>query len=223
MPCPTPPASQYWANWNASVCDPYILRRDTRIYWAPQSCGTVGQCVGTFYGENPGGGESINGQKFSGYSPIVDNNKQSGDKTLRLILQIWQATNQTPNGDDYIEILNLYYFRDASSRTALVPWRSLCGALLYNPNVSLSSDFILLGWGNSMNNQPEALAAIQNIQSHKNIIIPDSSGTIVPYSGSLLNLLISATPSCPAMPSWFINFGGIPYQVQYITNVAARI
>ena len=53
--------SHFWADWDPNRYTPNILRKDTRLYWESQNSGTVGKCVGTFIGENPGNAEAIFG------------------------------------------------------------------------------------------------------------------------------------------------------------------
>lgn len=119
-------ASNYWADWDPLSSPSGLIRKDTRIYWLPQSRSPVGECVGTFIGENPGGAQSIHGLAHVGYSPIEHRGKP-GDPTLRLLLGIWQHASSSrgfqPQRADYVEVLNTYYFRDTKSGHALSAWR----------------------------------------------------------------------------------------------------
>ncbi len=202
--------SNFWAEWDPNGFAPEILRKDTRIYWEPQTSGTVGRCVGTFYGENPGGGQSIQGSSFAGYSPISSGGRPA-DPTLRLILQTWQAAyvgskRKHPAGDDYIEVLNLYYFRNPKSGDAIAAWRRLGGTSIYNPGISSSSKFVLLGWGTRMNATPQAAAAVTSIPGTTKVIIPIANakgGTVTVASGPLIHPL----PNYPRSPSGILSQG----------------
>ncbi len=218
----TPPVpSRFWANWNSTIYAPYILRRDTRIYWEPQCSGTNGQCVGSFFGENPGSGEPSFGWGWDGYSPIQDG--QYGDPTLRLIHEIWKysksASSRKPNPTDFIEVLNLYYFRNSDSGKAIEAWRSLSGAVFYNPDVSASSKFVILGWGTLMNTSPEAKAAIANIPSYPKVIVPNITAKVLTVSTPAHPLSSPLFPYPPS-PSGILRCGQGP---NYKAAVAAMI
>jgi hypothetical protein len=76
--------------------------------WEPQNCGTVGKCVGTFIGENPGNAEAIFGLGHIEYSPTPFAPGQAGkegesgpwcwmaSQIARLSeLQVWQGTQNS--------------------------------------------------------------------------------------------------------------------------------
>ena len=216
------PASHYWASWDTLTAAPNIVRKDTRIYWKPQKSGTVGQCYGTFFGENPGGAQSIYGLGFNGYSPI-ENRRQSGDPTLRLIFDLWQCAMRLgrpqPNEDDYIEILNLYYFRNPETGKSLTLWRHAAGSALYQQSPAASSRFVLLGWGVGTTHLPEAQAAVSLLKPMSKVIIPDSSGKVRAISGS--HLVHPVTPG-PVQPSYVLKRSKALLPA-YVANVAQQM
>jgi hypothetical protein len=213
----TLPTFRFWADWDADTYCPEVLRKDTRIYWEPQVDGTVGECVGTFFGENPGSARSIKGLDVSGRSPIVDRVRAPGDPTLQLIYDTWNEAYRLgvvhPKDSDYIEVLNLYYFRNADSGKALVAWNQCGGASIYSPAVSPTSEFVLLGWGQIPNRLPQALAAIQLIGAHTKVLIPDSKANLWRIGGPLT---FPISPY-PAMPSRILRSG---LRKDYIDHVA---
>ena len=217
-----PPASRYWADWDPSLGAQRIIRKDTRVFWEPQTIGTVGRCIGSFWGENPDGAESIYTLAFAGYSPI-QHGCQPGDPTLRLIFDIWQlcVSNgiQTPKSDDYIEILNLYYFRNPQSQGALQAWCKSGGMRLYHQLPSPSSQFALLGWGVQASALPQAIAAGALLKSAHKVIIPDSAGNVHTCSGSKLSVPISPGPVQPS----FISRRSKSILPSYRKNVASAI
>lgn len=193
-------SSHYWADWDPLTEAPNVIRKDTRIFWKPQAAGTVGSCVGTFIGENPGGAESVRGSSASGYSPIHHRGK-AGDGTLRLLLEIWQAAVRThlpePMSDDYIEILNTYYFRNPKSGNSLAAWRQVSPPP-YFQFPSSSARFVLLGWGVQHNNSPEAVSMVAHLRPLPHIIVPDSSGRVAETTGLLLPCPVAPAPVAPS-------------------------
>lgn len=221
-PPSTPLKSHFWADWDSATYSAanQILRKDTRIYWKPQTSGTVGKCVGTFYGENPGSAKSLHGLKHSGYSPLVDRAGKPGDPTLQLILDTWIEAARigaaTPQDSDYIEVLNLYYFRNSTSLGSIAAWKQCGGASIYSQAVSPTSRFVLLGWGKKPNQTKQAAAAIALIAQLPNIkiLIPDSKANLTICAS--LNAPVS---SFPAMPSYF-NSSPVKRRPLYVANVA---
>lgn len=199
--------SHFWANWDPTSASPHIIRRDTRIFWHPQSHGTLGQCVGSFMGENPGGAESIFGLTYSGYSPLTHNGAP-GDPTLRFIYGLWKEAVENglplPAGTDFIEVLNTYYFRNPSSGESLASWRAMQGSTLYSPQPSRSSRFVLLGWGVEHTHSPEALACARSLSHCQRVIIPRSSGDVSVVSG---HTLANGVSPGPPMPSYVMRQG----------------
>ena len=195
------PSSRYWADWDPIASPPNILRRDTRIYWEPQKSGTVGSCVGTFVGENPGGAQSIYGLCFIGYSPVEHKNRP-GDPTLRLLFDVWQESaclgRVQPQPDDYIEILNTYYFRNPKSGAALGAWLSCSGSKLYFPSPRLSSRFVVLGWGVRQNGSSHVAAMVPNLRCCMYVLIPGSDGTVTVASGAGLSFPVIPAPVAPS-------------------------
>ena len=213
--------SHYWADWDPTTFVPEILRRDTRIYWHPQSSGTVGKCVGTFVGENPGSAESIHGLGFSGYSEIVSGSPSTpGDPTLQVILEVWQAAVKMhglePAVDDYIEILNTYYFRNSISGAALAAWIAMGGSGIYSPGPSATSAFVLLGWGIPPASATLTGTAASLIPSSSKVIVVSSSCAVTVTSGSGLG---AGAPGS-AMPSGILRRG---LKTAYITAVAPHL
>lgn len=193
--------SHYWADWDTSHL-PQVLRRDTRLYWHPQPAGTTGRCVGTFVGENPGGGQSIHGLTYHGRSPLEHGGK-AGDQTLRLLLEIWQLAVcryglALPACDDYIQILNTYYFRSPVSGSALSAWRSSRGASIYCPGPAPSSRFVLLGWGVGHNASAEAGHMVPLLRPCARIVIPDSAGAVRTVLGTTLVHPLGPRPVAPS-------------------------
>lgn len=217
----TPTSSHYWADWDPKTHSPHIVRRDTRIYWGPQSCGTVGQCVGTFIGENPGGAVSVP-PGYAGYSPMFHGSRP-GDSTLRLIFEVWKAAVSTrlslPKLSDYIEVLNTYYFVDPVSRRSLPSWRANGGCSIYFQYPSLSSRFALLGWGVGLASEPEARALIHHLHRFASVIIPDSKGGAKSLSGSALPCPINPGP---VQPSYILQKSKT-LKAPYIKSVAALL
>jgi len=198
--------SHFWADWDPVTHNPQIIRRDTRIYWSPQSGMTKGNCVGTFFGENPGSGQASSGLRHVGHDAIIDRIRKPGDPTLRLILDIWQLAirhgKPTPKDDDFIEVLNTYYFRNGTSGASLIAWRSCGGASIHNPPPSSNSQFAILGWGVGHSLTPEASAAVSLLAAHPRIIIPDSKARITVMPGHSLGT--STLVSAPAAPSYIL-------------------
>lgn len=204
--------SHFWADWDPKPYpDPttgktFRLRRDTRIYWKPQSSGTVGNCVGTFFGENPGSAQSVHGPTSTGYSPLQDGYKKPGDLTLRLILEIWQEAFRlgrvNPASADYVEVLNTYYFSDPISTTALSAWRAIGGAGIYSPVPRSSSRFVLLGWGKDFNEDRTNLCEIRNnvslLRCCPRIVIPDTDAQCVLTTGTSLSSPVGPSPASPS-------------------------
>ncbi len=215
-------ASHYWANWNPTTFAPEILRRDTRIYWQPQSSGTVGKCIGTFVGENPGSAQSIHGLSYSGYSEIGSGSSASpGDRTLRLILEVWKASvtvrGSDPAGDGYIEVLNTYYFRNSKSGAALSAWIAMGGSAIYSPGPSATSAFVLLGWGIPPVSAHLTRTTASLIPSSSKVIVVDSKCVAKVISGSALG---AGAPPDSAMPSGILRRG---LKAAYIKAVAPHL
>src|SRR3954470_16271973 len=105
----------YFATWDYRTYAPNVLRKNTRIYWSDKNhIESQGRCVGTFVGENPGAAHGAG--RASGWDRLVEENSvRPGDKTLRFIRDVWVAAvnfaRRLPDDDDYVEVLNLYYFR----------------------------------------------------------------------------------------------------------------
>ncbi|HEY6154712.1 MAG TPA: hypothetical protein VIW07_13310 [Candidatus Udaeobacter sp.] len=211
--------SHYWADWDPAAYPPNILRRDTRIYWEPQKSGTVGCCVGTFVGENPGGAQSIFGLSFVGYSP-VEHKSHSGDPTLRLLFDVWHESARLgrvqPQPDDYIEVLNTYYFRNPKSGAALNAWLSCSGSTLYFPSPRLSSRFVILGWGVRQNGSSHVAAMVTSLRHCMHVLIPGSDGAVTVASGA--ELLFPVTPA-PVAPSGVL-MKSKSVKPAYIANLA---
>jgi hypothetical protein len=217
----------YWANWDSNTQHPNIIRRDTRLYWKPQVKGTEGKSVGAFVGENPGSGQSIFGPLHSGRSPIVHKVWGPGDPTLCLLLRIWQAADaqgsllEIPSPTDYIQILNTYYFRNAKSQIALQAWGMAQPYPPYHPHPASSCRFILLGWGMGHTISPMAIAFVSLLRPFPRIIVPDSKGKVVVFSGKQLQLNCPVQPG-PVMPSYVLRRRKqvLP---QYHANVAREL
>jgi hypothetical protein len=149
----------FYADWDHTSYPGQTLRRDTRIYWTfgPHNPAR-GRCIGTFIGENLGAGRAVNG--LDGWQLLVGKNGQPGDQTLLSIKAAWAtavyATSKTPRPDDYIEVLNLYYFRCGSSGVALAAWTAAGGSSIYFPLLRNGTGFVIVGWGKSLNKSPEA-------------------------------------------------------------------
>ncbi|HKP05438.1 MAG TPA: hypothetical protein VJU77_18965 [Chthoniobacterales bacterium] len=213
--------SHYWADWDLSIA-PNIMRRDTRLYWQPQISGTVGKCAGTFIGENPGGAQSVFGLQFSGYSPL-EHQQIPGDPTLRLLFRVWQeaATLRliAPAPDDYIEILNTYYFRNPKSAGALTAWRLSGGKNLYFPVPSGSGKFIVLGWGVKHNTSAEAVGFVPHLRCFDRILIPTSTGRVVVLTGAALTQPVAPPPVSPSA----ILMKSVKLKPSYVANLAAQL
>lgn len=194
--------SHFWAHWEPHKIPSKIIRRDTRIYWQPQTNGTVGRCVGTFFGENPGGAQSIHGLKHEGYSPIHQSINRPGDPTLRLLLEIWKRAvslgEQEPDGTEYIEVLNTYYFRNPKSGDSRSAWQKAGGSKLYFPAPSHSSRFVLLGWGKRNTTSDEAMEAVSLLRGAARVIIPNSDGKCIVRAGAMLSHPVQPGPVAPS-------------------------
>jgi hypothetical protein len=211
--------SRYWANWDPTTIPGQVIRRDTRIYWANHTTGCSGRCVGTFIGENPGSAESIFGLSFHGYSPGSAGG--SGDDTLRLISDAWKlavsvGTCSLPANDDFIEVLNTYYFCNSASGAAIVAWRAAGGGALYSPAPSRTARFILLGWGVEHTASPEAITCAGLLRGHPRVIVPASSGAVSVHAGSTLAHGVTPGPVAPS----FILRKSKTLKLPYLTNVA---
>lgn len=219
--------SNYWAEWDNINYNGQTTRYDTRVYWAPQTDGTVGQCVGKFYGDNPGGGKpSIRGP-LKGRSSIVSGG-QVGDPTLRLIHEIWQlAVNnhgkRQPKEGDYIEILNTYYFANGVAGVALPLWLAAGGPGIYYPTPSLSSKFVLLGWGMEHNSPYLRNIAQQLLVWHPKVLVPNSQGNVVRMLGCELSKHLAIREHFPAAPSYFIRSRTPHLLPTYKTEVAKNL
>jgi len=119
---------RYYANWDYDTHAPQVLRKDTRIYWSDGDRDEpVGKCIGTFIGENPGGGHSVRQQ--NGWNGLVEcSSNKPGDRTLCFLYAAWESAvkishKKAPDDNDYIEVLNTYYFRCPKSGEALEEWR----------------------------------------------------------------------------------------------------
>jgi hypothetical protein len=218
-PSPASFSSHFWAYWDFDKAAPSIIRKDTRLYWMPQISGTVGRCVGTFWGENPGGAKSLGPPKVSGYWP------SKGDRTLNLILDTWKTAfcshGTEPHSDDYIEILNLYYFCDGRSGNSLQLWRDAGAAKLYEQAPATTSGFILLGWGAKDKIKSEACRAVSLIKmmTYVQVILPTSSGHVkVIANASLIDPVVPP----PAQPSYFCN-DSLRLRPLYVKNVAEQL
>jgi len=167
----------------------------------------TGNCVGSFFGENPGSGLAAS-RLLHVNDPIVDTKKGQGDPTLRLILEIWQLSvrshgKPTPKDDDFIEVLNTYYFRNGKSEKSLAAWRLSGGSAIFFPAPRPSSNFVLLGWGVGHNSTSEACAAARLLGNYSHIIIPDSTGAVTVTTGTTV---IASWPVAPApvAPSYML-------------------
>lgn len=157
----------FYADWDYKTYAPQVLRKDTRIFWGlgpyPQDSG---RCIGTFVGENPGSGSSR--YKQEGWNLLVGSNGKPGDPTLLAIKAAWtEAVRRAkcfPKPDDYIEVLNLYYFCCSDSGKAYASWQDAhVGKLLNPPAIRPTSRFVILGWGKTMNNSQAATAILKAI------------------------------------------------------------
>lgn len=215
-------ASHYWAHWDPITFPPEVIRRDTRIFWEPQTCGTCGQCVGTFHGENPGGAASVHGLKFHGYSP-VEHRGTAGDPTLRFLLDVWRLAVAgglaQPRSTDFIEVLNTYYFRNPASGESLGAWRSCGGSAIYCPSPSASSRFVLLGWGIGHTTSPEAVLSASTLALCARVIVPSSTGVVSVVHG---NTLFTGVSSGPATPSYVL-MRSKRIKPVYMTNVSREL
>ena len=155
------------------------------------------------YSRDPGSGSSIN--KTQGWDELVDLKGKPGDPTLKFISELWMRaaarSPRTPHSDDFIEILNTYYFRCSNSagtsQNTLNAWRQSSSP--YWQTISARSRFIWLGWGAYMHSQPEVIGLCQHIRSL--IKIP----VIVPVSGGGVKIFRSDRLPCdfpfPFQPS----------------------
>jgi hypothetical protein len=198
----------YFADWDYDTYRPCVLRKDTRIYWGDEHYEqTSGQFVGTFIGENPGGGHAS--KRNSGWDRLMEGRHhrsiEPGDATLRFVRESWlaavkQSTRPSPATDDYIEILNCYYFRCPSSGKELANWRSFDGGAVYFQPVHQHARFVVLGWGKSMHNTEECLRLLETVSGQK-LIVPSFDGTINVIS-SVAEISVGFIPlSRQALPS----------------------
>ncbi len=161
----------------------------------------MGECVGTFIGENPGGAQSIHGLAHVGYSPIEHRGKP-GDPTLRLLLGIWQHASSSrgfqPQRADYVEVLNTYYFRDTKSGHALSAWRDAGGSVLYFQNPCQRTRFVILGWGSVMNSSEEARCLAHSVAHFPRVVIPNSTAHVSIVRGSTLSFPLNPFPVSPS-------------------------
>ncbi len=172
----------YYANWDYDTYRLHVLRRDTRIYWgAGNQAQTSGRCVGTFIGENPGAGHAAGQQ--TGWDMLVEGAlKRPGDKTLRFLRDAWEAAVKTaskplPRDNDYIEVLNMYYFRCPKSGGQLQNWRASGGRAIYFQGICRDTKFVILGWGKGMNDSDEGRDLLATL-SGQPVIISDVYGTV---------------------------------------------
>lgn len=210
--------SRYWAEWDPTTVPGQVIRRDTRIYWANQTTMSAGRCVGTFFGENPGAAKSIFGLSYHGHSPSAG---LSGDNTLSLISDAWDlavklGVCRQPDNDDFIEVLNTYYFRNSASGAALPAWRLAGGSSIYSPAPSRNTRFILLGWGVAHTASPEAIASASLLRGHLRVIVPKSNGNVAVHEGTTLAHGVSPGP---VSPSFILQKSKI-LRLPYLINVA---
>lgn len=191
----------YYANWDYDTYRPHVLRRDTRIYWAAgNQAQASGRCVGTFIGENPGAGRAAGQQ--TGWDILVEGtSKRPGDKTLRFLRYAWEAAVNTagkslPRDDDYIEVLNTYYFRCPKSGEQLQNWRASGGRAIYFQGVHRDAKFVILGWGKAMNDSDECCDLLATL-SGQPVIYSDVYGTVTVLPPPVRYPL----PFYPAQPS----------------------
>ena len=199
----------FYAEWDYKTYAPNVLRMKTRIYWGD---GTFtqeqGKCVGTFIGENPGG--AMARQKNSGWDVLVDSRSSSldGDRTLRFIYDVWQGAlkicNIKPATNDYIEILNTYYFRCTTSGEMLPCWKNKCrenGGDIYFQGVNSESRFVLLGWGRDMHESSECKTLLDTIPAEKRIIYALTNGEV---RSVLKKEYVMERDLFPAQPTWIL-------------------
>jgi hypothetical protein len=121
--------------------------------------------------------------------------------------------------DDFIEILNTYYFRNPKTGKALDAWRCAGGANFYFPLPRPTSRFVILGWGIEHNESSEAAVLAARLMNCGHILIPDSSAKVTIKSGAAL--IPPVTPP-PATPSWILR-RSILLKPEYIHNLARHI
>lgn len=207
----------FYAFWDHTAYAPQVLRQDTRIYWADGNhCQNGGRCVGTFIGENPGAGRAVNSQ--NGWGLLIGKNGAPGDQTLLAIKSAWtdavRAGGKTPHADDYIEVLNIYYFRCPTSGVAFSAWTASGAQRLYFPFPRNTSRFAVLGWGKNLNSSAAASSLVSACACP--VIVSDLNGAMRVYHPPLKPPM----NPYPAQPSALAQRG---YQLKFIRNLAAAL
>ena len=227
--------SCYWAEWNPISSSSKIIRNDTRVYYHSGSHSqNDGHCIGSFCLENPGSGLSSHGPASSGWSPVVDIHGHPGDPTLQMIWNVWDCAQSlgryTAQPDDYIEVLNLYYLRNANSGSALATWMATFHPSFSYPSIRPRSQFVVPGWGMSLNSHPLAISALATIRTHVNsfpktkfpvplLLALRPYTHIIVYPMTLASIVSPLVPY-PLHPMGAANRG---LKLLYIANVAASI
>ena len=222
--------SNFWARWR-----PFSLgldvREDTRIYWGSHTEATPpnGRCIGTFVGENPGGALPVAPLPFTGRSPLISRGR-AGDPTLRLLLDVWKQAvlmklrkTPLPQDTDYIEVLNLYYFRctiaAAASPVTLHAWITHGGSTIYHQPVDSNSTFLLLGWSRWMNAYGGTGHFLPPLTRAIKMVIPDSRAFVLPPLTSATWPPLPLSPF-PVSPSYMCYPSR---RTHYINNVAFHL
>ena len=133
------------ATFDFSTYTPNALRSDTRIYFGTGGGGGV--CVGTIVMENPGDAPkyiTASGSHFFSDSTITVLRTLTDEIASAAV-----ATGKQVQPDDYIEILNLYYFCNSGSMLGLPVWLAHgCASIAaLNPSPASTSRFVLVAWG----------------------------------------------------------------------------
>jgi hypothetical protein len=210
----------YYANWDYDTYRPHVLRRDTRIYWgAGNQAQASGRCVGTFIGENPGAGHAAGQQ--TGWGILVEGaSKRPGDQTLRFLRDAWVAAVNTagkspPRDDDYIEVLNTYYFRCPESGGQLQNWRALGSRAIYFQSIHRDAKFVILGWGKVMNDSDECRDLLATL-SGQPVIVSNVYGTVTVLPPPVRYPL----PFYPAQPSAIARWGN---SKTFFKNISGKL
>jgi hypothetical protein len=213
--------SEYWAVWDDQICPGYLVRRHTRIYWSPQTGIVPGRCIGTFIGENPGGGRPLCSSTLPDAQPIVCKGRV-GDPTLRLLKDVWRAAVHRrrlnpPCSTDYLQILNLYYFASGIANQLFPNWNNAGGSNIYFELPHKSTGFVILGWGQRLNTSQQAQRLLGAIPPKTDVVIPALNVLQMPATIAA-NLVFPLTPY-PVQPSAAIQ-RGIGVSKTYTTAIA---
>ncbi len=140
--------SHFFAEFDVCGSPSCIIRKDTRIYYHPQtftsSLQQAGRCVGVIWMCNPGSAARPS-------HPIPWGAIKS-DQTLRAVHDLYVkvvaargAKQPTPGQDDYIGILNCYYAVDADFKAAYAKWCN--GGCKYKEKIPKKAGFVVVAWG----------------------------------------------------------------------------